>query len=144
MLAMMIFLFGVLGVMGMQYYAIGGNISSRDLRNGSTVSWSGVETLKASAVGATGATGTAQANIDLDPLRPGATLATRRRWVVNDCMELTLNRDDQTCGDLVAVCVTDPDGGVRTSPIQAIRVRTCWNDRRGANHSVTFDTVEAR
>jgi len=142
MIAMAVLLFGILAVMGMQFQAIRGNLFSRDLRSMTVIGRAGVETAKAGDLSATAATGTAVSSLDLDPMKPGVRTVTRRRWAVNDCLELSLTGDDNSCDALTATCVTDPDGGTKVTLVQAVRVRTCWRDGKGDLHSVTFDSLE--
>ncbi len=133
MIALVILLFGTLGVMAMQYMAVSGNTASRDLRIATTMTQTKIEDLKATPYSAiasgadTPQTGTA--------LTGGITF-TRRWWVVPNCVDIRLINDDSTCSNNInASCLSTLNN------VAAIRVRTCWNDSGGNNHSVTMDTI---
>ncbi|GBD97643.1 MAG TPA: prepilin-type N-terminal cleavage/methylation domain-containing protein [Nitrospirae bacterium] len=138
MVAMVILLLGMLGVMGMQYYAITGNAGSREVRTATSLSQEIVEQLK----------GTPYADLANGTDTPTAGTAisggisfTKRWWVFANCAALNLTSDDSTCGaSLTAACSVVPDGtaAVRST---AIRARTCWSDKNGVTHSVTIDSL---
>jgi len=143
MIALVVLLVGMLGVIGMQYYAVTGNASSRELRIATNLGQEFVERIKS----------TPYTNLvsGVDPAVPvigsaisGGVTFTRASWVVPDCVSVTLPGDDNSCAaNLVANCdpVNDPDGASVVS-VSAVRVRACWNDlKTGAQHSVTLDTL---
>jgi len=133
MIALVVLLFGTLGVMAMQYMAVSGNAASRRLRIATALSQTKIEDLKATPYSSiTSGTDTPQTNSALT----GGIIFTRRWWVVSNCIDLSLSNDDSTCsGSITAACSTALNNA------SAIRVRTCWNDSGGNNHSVTLDTV---
>ncbi|MBC8412917.1 MAG: prepilin-type N-terminal cleavage/methylation domain-containing protein [Nitrospira sp.] len=137
MIALVVLVVGMLGVMGMQYYAVVGNTSSRDMRTATNLTQQLMEQMRSTAYTAltTGndapAAGTAIS---------GGVNFTRRWWVSADCVAMTLTNDDNTCGNLAAVCNSDPDGALAVQS-SAIRARTCWTDKNGVPHSVTMDTL---
>lgn len=138
MVAMVILLIGMLGVMGMQYYAISGNTSSREMRTATSLSQEIIEQLK----------GTPYANLASGTDTPaggtaisGGVSFTRRWWVVANCAAPNLTADNRTCaGTLAAVCSVTPDGATAVRST-AIRARTCWSDKNGVAHSVTIDSL---
>jgi len=141
MIALVVLLTGMLGVMSMQYYAVSGNASSREMRIATSLSQQFVEQLKATPYTDL-ASGT-----DPDPVPVTETTIsggidyTMRWWVVGDCVALSLTADDNTCDPgLAVVCTVDPDT-TRIVQSSAIRVRTCWTEKNGANRSVTMDSL---
>jgi type IV pilus assembly protein PilV len=149
MIAMVVLLVGMLGVMGMQYYSIGGNASSRELRVATSLSQEMIEQLRGTPYAnlVTVATGTDNPlDIDADDAptvtaTSGGVNYTRSWWIVAGCTELADN--GIMCipgGGATPACNTIPDGAV-ASPASAIRARTCWTDRDGVDHSVTLDSV---
>jgi prepilin-type N-terminal cleavage/methylation domain-containing protein len=141
MVALVVLLIGMLGVMSMQYYAIRGNASSRELRIATDFSRDLMEEMKATAYANLG-NGTDNPIADvagtvLSPISGGLAF-TRRWWVVPDCVTLTGNGN--TCADNPAPgCAVRP--GLTTMPVTAIRARTCWTDKHGVMHSVSLDTL---
>jgi type IV pilus modification protein PilV len=134
MIALVILLVGMLGVMGMQYYAITGNTSSRELRIATSLSQDLIEQLRTTPYSIM--------NSSADMPQSGITISGnvqfQRGWaVVPNCIELAADAD--TCPP-AAVCVSVPDGATPTA-VSAVRARTCWNDKNGNNHSVTLDTL---
>jgi len=141
MIALVVLLVGMLGVIGMQYYAVTGNAASRELRIATNLGQEFVERIKS----------TPYTNLasGVDPAVPvigaaisGGVTFTRASWVVADCVSLTLPGDDSSCNaGLAANCTNDPDGA-SVVPVSAVRVRACWNDlKTGAPHSVSLDTL---
>jgi type IV pilus modification protein PilV len=138
MVALVIMLIGMLGVIGMQYYAVTGNTASREMRVATNLTQQIIEQIRSTPYQSLAAGTDAPAG---DPTMTGGVNYTRTWWVVADCVALTLAGDDNTCNPaLAAVCASDPDGAVVVQS-SAIRARTCWSDKNGANHSVTLDTV---
>lgn len=142
MIALVVLLVGMLGVMGMQYYAITGNTSSRDMRMATNLNQQLVEQIMStpydSLASSTDQPLLGEVNTSLTG---GLTNITRTWWVVPDCVALCLNPDDNTCNPALGPsCSSDPEPGVTTG-VSAIRVRTCWTDKDGTNHSMTFDTL---
>ena len=141
MIALVVLLVGMLGVMSMQYLAVGGNASSRELRVATSLSQEFVEQLKATPY-ADLASG---ANTDPVPVAEttisGGIDYTMRWWIIGNCIALSLTDDDDTCDPgLAAVCSADPDNTI-VVPSSAIRVRTCWTDKNGSTRSVTIDAL---
>jgi len=138
MIALVVLLIGMLGVMGMQYYAVSGNTSSREMRMAINQSIDVIEQAKS----------TPYANLASGSDMPvsgsaisGGTVYTRTWWVLSDCISLTLGGDDNTCNAGFALaCTNDPDPA-NIVAVSAIKARTCWKDKTGADHSVTLDTV---
>ena len=137
MIAMTVLLIGMLGVMGMQYYAITGNTSSREIRMATNFSAEIIEQLKS----------TPYPNLTQTPAPPptetaisGGVNFTRASWIVPDCVAINFNADNNTCVGLVPVCAFDPDATMAV-PVSAVRVRTCWTDKDGLPHSVTLDSI---
>ena len=139
MIAMVVLLIGMLGVMGMQYYAVSGNAVAREMRIATNYSQGVIEQIKGTPY-ANLASGTDPAALPVAPEISGAMLnITRRWWVVQNCTELQGNGD--TCAAAaVPPCSTNPDGAA-VPDVSAVRARTCWNDTNGTNHSVTLDTI---
>lgn len=138
MIALVVLLVGMLGVMGMQYYAVGGNKSSRELRIATNMSGDVIEMMKATDYASLAANTDTPLSTAEESLSGGITF-TRRWWVITNCA--SLNSNGNTCANAVAPsCATVPDGAFPVNAA-AIRARTCWTDKEGVNHSVTFDTV---
>jgi len=138
MVALVVMLLGMLGTMAMQYYAVNGNAFSREMRIATNLGQQKLEELKTTSYANLTAAVT-----DAPPAGnaiSGGLAFTRRWWVVADCLSMTLPGDNRTCGALAAVCSSDPDGAVAVAS-SAIRVRTCWFDKNGINHSVTLDSA---
>lgn len=138
-IAMTVMLIGMLGVMGMQYYAIAGNASSRELRAATTLSTDMMEQLRGTPynnmVSGTNAppvstTGTA-----------GITF-TRTWWVINNCSELRGNGTSCAPGN-VPLCLQTP-GTTPATEVSAMRVRTCWTDKNGVAHAATMNETRTR
>jgi len=137
MIAMTVLLIGMLAVLSMQYYAINGNASSREVRMATNLSSEVIEQLKS----------TPYANLSMTPVPPptgtaisGGVNFTRASWVIPDCVAINFNADNNTCVGLVPSCTEDPDTTI-TVPVSAVRVRTCWTDKDGLPHSVTLDSI---
>lgn len=143
MIAMVVLLLGMLGVMGMQYYAITGNTSSREMRTATNLGQEQIEQLKSTPYTSL-SSGTETQSLDPNEIAmSGGQQFSRVWWVRGDCVALTLTGDDNTCNPgLATTCITDPDTS-SVVPVSAIRVRTCWTDRNDINitHAVTLDTL---
>ena len=138
MIALVVLLVGMLGVMSMQYYAVGGNKSSRELRVATNMSGDLIEVMKTTDYASIAASTDAPLAIAEETLSGGVSF-TRRWWVVANCA--SLNTNGSTCANAPnPTCATIPDGAFPINA-SAIRARTCWVDKNGVNHSVTFDTV---
>jgi type IV pilus assembly protein PilV len=138
MIALVVLLVGMLGVMSMQYYAVGGNQSSRELRTATNMSGDLIEVMKATSYTNIAANTDSPLSASETTLTGGVTY-TRRWWVVANCA--SLNANGNTCANAVnPTCATVPDVAFPVNA-SAIRARTCWVDKEGVNHSVTFDTV---
>jgi len=136
MIALVVLLVGMLGIMGMQYYAVSGNATSRELRMATNLGQDMIESLKSTPYG----------NVSASSDSPTSGVAisgginfTRRWWVVSNCIALTLASDDNSCNALVASCTTAPGGVI--VPVSAVRARSCWTDKSGGVHSVTMDSL---
>ena len=136
LIALVILLIGMLGIMGMQYYAVSGNAASRELRQATNLGQDVIESLKSTAYGNLSSSNDAPAS---SAALTGGVNYTRRWWVVPNCIAMALTADDNICGVLAATCTTAP-GGV-TVPGSAIRARACWTSKSGDVHSVTMDSV---
>ena len=140
MVALVVLLIGMLGVMSMQYYAIRGNASSRELRIATDFSRDLMEEMKSTAYASLG-NGTDNPLADVagtEPSISGGLAFTRRWWVVPNCVNLSGNGN--TCAENPApACAESP--GLTTMPVTAIRARTCWTDKHGVMHSVSLDTL---
>jgi len=138
MIALVVLLVGMLGVMSMQYYAVGGNKSSRELRTATNMSGDLIEVMKSTDYASIAASNDTPLAAGEPSLSGGVTF-TRRWWVVANCA--SLNANGNTCANAAnPTCATVPDGAFPVNA-SAIRARTCWVDKNGVNHSVTFDTV---
>ena len=149
MIAMVVLLLGMLGVIAMQYYSIGGNASSREMRIATGLTQEVMEQIKGTpyanlalvAIGTDIPLPTANPDAPTVSATSGGVNYTRSWWVVANCTELAANGNACAAnGGNVPACNTQPDAGV-VSPASAIRSRTCWTDKDGTNHSVTLDTV---
>jgi type IV pilus assembly protein PilV len=153
MIAMVVLLMGMLGVMAMQYYSIGGNSSSRELRIATSLAQEMVEQLKgtpyANLAGGTDnplpVFATPGADAPTVQATSGNVNYTRSWWILPNCTELAgaAPGNVNACllnGANAPACSTVPDAAV-PSPASAIRTRTCWVDVNGTNHSVTLDTI---
>jgi prepilin-type N-terminal cleavage/methylation domain-containing protein len=144
MVAMTVLLIGILGVMGMQYYAITGNASSRELRVATTltsellVQLIGTPYTNMVAMG----DGTEPSVTAADyggndfsfTAATGGMVFTRSWWIEGGCSAMSAVVDDQ-CG---ANGNNPTCAAVTTAPISMIRARTCWTDKNGTDHSVTM------
>ena len=140
MVAMVILLVGMLGVMGMQYYAISGNTSSREIRTATSLSQEIIEQLKGTPYASLANINTTDTAASGKAISGGVSF-TRRWWVLANCAALNLTSDDSTCtGPLTAACSVVPDGATAIDST-AIRARTCWADKNGVAHSVTIDSL---
>jgi prepilin-type N-terminal cleavage/methylation domain-containing protein len=141
MVALVVLLIGMLGVMAMQYYAISGNTASRELRIATTLTHELIEQIKSTPYnGLSSDSDNPLVNQDIS-ISGGRDDYIRRWWVVEDCVNLTLTGDDNSCNaNLIATCTLDPDPA-RVVPVSAIRARTCWTDKNGITHSITIDTL---
>jgi type IV pilus modification protein PilV len=138
MVAMVVLLMGMLGVMSMQYYAVGGNSSSRELRIATNMSGDLLEIMKSTDYASIAQNSDTPLAVGETSLSGGVTF-TRSWWVVANCA--SLNANGNTCTGISGpTCATVPDGAFAINA-SAIRARTCWVDKNGVNHSVTFDTV---
>jgi prepilin-type N-terminal cleavage/methylation domain-containing protein len=141
MIALVVLLIGMLGVMSMQYYAIKGNASSRELRIATDLSRDAMEELETVAY-ANLADGFDNPFGDIAAVEPtisGGETFTRVWWVVPNCIDLLGNGN--TCAPAGAPgCVESPDN-LLIMNISAVRTRTCWTDKHGVMHSVSLDSV---
>ena len=144
MVAMTVLLIGILGVMGMQYYAITGNASSRELRVATTLT----SELLAQLIGTpytimvvrgdgteAPVTATDYGNNDFSfTAATGGMVFTRSWWIEGGCSAMS-----PVVGDLCGAAGNNPTcATVTTAPISMIRAKTCWTDKNGTAHSVTM------
>ena len=138
MVALVVLLVGMLGVIGMQYYSVTGNTASRELRIATNLSEEIIEQMKATSYAGLAS---GSDNPAADIARSGGLNFQRAWWVLGDCLSITLANDDASCNAaLAANCDSDPDDASAV-PVSAIRARACWNDKNGATHSVTLDSL---
>ncbi len=142
-IALAVMMIGMLGVMGMQYYAITGNTSSREMRVATNLSLESMEESRSMTYAVLqNGSDTPYASLD-SSLTGGLTSYARRWWVVPDCIALSLTANPDPCNAaIVASCDGngDPDGTVAVA-VSAIRSRSCWQDKNGNFHSVTIDSL---
>ena len=156
LVALVIFMLGIMGVMGMQYLAVRGNAVSRELRVATNLAQSLLE--QGQGMDYADITGLGSGIVPLnntDLAVTGGVNFTNAVWVVQDCRNLQLASassgiDDRTCddddgdgaldGDLVASCVA----GAGLTDGLAVRSRLCWVDKDGASHSVTLNSMRWR
>ncbi len=133
MIALVVLLVGTLGVIAMQYSAVSGNAFSREIKIATNLGTTRIEEIKSTPyAGLSSGTDTPVSS----PAISGGVAFSRRWWVVANCIDLKLTNDDGSCSSsITAACNTTLKNA------SAIRLRTCWNDGGGNNHSVTFDTV---
>lgn len=138
MIALVVLLVGMLGVIGMQYYAVTGNSASRELRIATNLGEELIEQMKSTPY-ANLVSGTD--NPAVNTTLSGGVAYTRAWWVLADCVSFALAGDDNTCNaNLAPNCTRDPDGGSAVA-VSSIRSRACWTDKNGTTHSVTLDTL---
>ncbi len=145
MVAMTVLLIGILGVMGMQYFAVVGNTSSREMRIATSLN---TEYL-AQVLGTPYTTMVTLEEGEDIPYElsnfpdddqfsfsaiSGGVTFTRSWWAIGGCRALN-PADNSLCG-------ADGEGPtcsiVTTAPFSMVTTRTCWTDRHGTNHSVEF------
>ena len=136
MIALVVLLVGMLGIMGMQYYAVSGNATSREVRMATNLGQDMIESLKSTPYGnLSSSSDTPTSGVAIS----GGINFDRRWWIVSNCIALTLAADDNSCTAMAASCTSAP-GGV-TVPVSAVRARACWTDKSGGVHSVTMDSL---
>ena len=146
MIALVVLLFGMLGVIGMQYYSITGNTSSREMRVAINLSQETLEQLKSVPYENVASGSNTPFEDKILSLNAGQLSFERRWWVIADCMDINtevIPIDEDPCDAGVAsVCngLGDPDDNVVTA-FSAIRSRTCWQDRRQNYHFVQIDAL---
>lgn len=151
MIAMTVLLIGVLGVMSMQYYAVAGNASSRELRIATTLNTEYLDQVLGTPynimVALGGGTDTPYSLVadfggdqaSFSAISGGVTF-TRSWWAIGGCRALT-PAANSLCGPAGAAptCST-----LTTAPFSMVTTRTCWTDRNGTNHSVEFSAPRIR
>lgn len=138
MVALVVMLIGMLGVMGMQYYAVSGNAASREIRIATNLSKQLIEQTKTTPYAIL------TSNTDTPPVDTaisGQLQFTRRWWVVPNCVGLDLVSDDNTCNNLATSCTNGRPDTTPVPAVSAVRARTCWTDKDGVPHAVTLDTL---
>ncbi len=140
MIALVVLLLGMLGVMGMQYYAVAGNTTSREMRIATSLSQEKVDQLRLTQYSDLN-------NSNDTPMMPSEQSIyagqsyNRRWWVVPDCVALALSDDDNPCNAAItATCTQDPDS-TEVVDVSAFRTRTCWQDKNNNWHSVSIDSL---
>jgi len=147
LVALVVLISGMLGVMGMQYMSVQGNATSRNMRVATNLGQMQMEMLQATPFN-----NLAQGNDSpvLDNSTSGGVVFQRIWWVQPNCSVLALGINDANdnpadpCNPALLgtdICVVDPDPAA-AAPVSAIRVRTCWTDRFGNAHSVTFNDAK--
>ncbi len=136
MIALVLLLVGMLGVISMQYYAIVGNTSSREVRIATTLTADSIEEVRMSSY-----TLMAEGNETLattgEALYAGKGYS-KKWWIVPNCVSITLTPNNNTCSAaLIASCT--PNSAALS--VSAVRSRTCWQDKDGDWHSVSIDTI---
>ena len=141
MIAMTVLLIGILGTMSMQYYAISGNSSSRELRIATTLNTEYLAQIMGTPYDQMiilgGVTDSPFDDIAGEKFSfsavSGGVAFTRSWWVRSSCRELKVP-ENSFCG----AAGTMPACNITTaSPsFSMLMVRTCWADRNGINHSV--------
>ena len=134
MISLVILMVGMLGVMGMQYYAITGNTSSRDLNNATNFGLDLIEQLKTTPYSfLSSGTDSPSSGVAIS-----GNVQFDRAWTVAaNCMALS---DDGDAFPPLSACATVPDGAV-SSAVSAIRVKTRWTDKNGDYHFVNLDSL---
>ncbi|MEN8262086.1 MAG: prepilin-type N-terminal cleavage/methylation domain-containing protein [Nitrospirota bacterium] len=145
MVAMTVLLIGVLGVMGMQYFAVTGNASSREMRIATTLNTEYLDQILATpyntmvALGAGTDTpyslpGFGGDQASFSAISGGVTF-TRSWWASGSCRGLG-PAANSLCGPAGAAppCTINT-----TAPFSMVTTRTCWADKNGINHSVEFN-----
>jgi prepilin-type N-terminal cleavage/methylation domain-containing protein len=144
MVAMTVLLIGILGVMAMQYYAVTGNASSRELRVATSLTTELLDQLLGTPYDIMVARGDqtqppiTAANYGGDDFSffaaTGGVSFSRSLWIEGNCRAMSPVVDN-VCG---AAGNNPTCTAPITAPISMIRVRTCWTDENGTNHSVTM------
>lgn len=143
MVAMTVLLIGILGVIAMQYYAIAGNATSRELRIATTYTTEVLDRLLATPYASMVLMGDGSDDpITIDDYEnsdifsfsaaTGGVSFTRQWWIEGGCMELS-DASDNTCNANSPTCTK-----LVTAPVSMIRARSCWTDKNGIIHSVTI------
>ena len=136
MIALVVLLIGMLGIMGMQYYAVAGNAASRELRMATNLSQDMIESLKSIPLAnLSSKTDTPVSGVALT----GGVNFSRSWWVVPNCLDFPVSNTANPCAAVAQACATAPGGG--TVAVSAIKARTCWTDKSQTIHSVTLDSV---
>ena len=143
MVALVVLLIGMLGVIGMQYYAIKGNASSRELRTATDLSKDAMEELKTVIyTNLNDSFDDPFADIPvMETTISGGVTFNRARWVVANCIDLLGGGNDCTPAAAPG-CAESPDNMLIMN-VSAVRTRTCWTDKHGVLHSVSLDSVRS-
>lgn len=139
MIALVILLIGMLGVMGMQYYAVVGNTSSREMRIATNLAQERIEQLKLIPLINLG-NDTDEPSENAEQSLYAGQSYTRRWWFVTNCVALGLTANNDPCSDTIAA-QCNPNASVPAVVSTAIRARTCWADKNGNWHSVSIDSL---
>ena len=136
MIALVVLLVGMLGIMGMQYYAVSGNATSRELRLATNLGQDMIESLQTMPYATVTANVSSTDSPDTDVALTGGVVFTRRWWVHENCIALDVSGATNICTNTVPTCPDSTPGGAGVSvPVSAIRTRVCWTDKSGG---VTF------
>ena len=122
MISLVILVVGMLGVMGMQYYAITGSTFSREIRNATNLSQDLIEQLK---VNPYSMLSSGSDSPELGTAISGNVQFDRAWTVVSNCMALA---DDGNTFPPATVCATVPDASTITA-VSTIRIKTRWSLR---------------
>ncbi len=144
MVAMTVMLIGVLGVMGMQYFAVTGNASSRELRVATTLNTEYLDQVLGTpyntmvALGAGTDIPYSLANCSGDQFCfsavSGGVTFTRNWFAIGSCREL-----NPAVNSLCGAAGIGPTCSINTTAaFSMVTTRTCWADKNGVNHSVEF------
>jgi prepilin-type N-terminal cleavage/methylation domain-containing protein len=145
MVAMTVLLIGILGVMAMQYYAITGNASSRELRTATSLTAELIDQLLGTpydnmvTLGNQTEAPLTVGDFDTESSFAAATGGisfSRAYWIAGGCTRIISTPDNLCAGS--ADNFTCDAANLTTAPISVIRAKTCWIDRNGINHSVAI------
>lgn len=145
MIALVVLLLGMLGVIGMQYFSISGNTSSREIRAATTLAQEALDQSRAIPYADVQSSYSTPYTVKELSLNAGELSYRLRSWVIADCLDINTTIEENPCSDaVVASCVLDPDdenGDIVKTALSAVRSRACWQDRWQNYHQVTIDSV---
>lgn len=153
LVSLVILLFGIIGVMSMQYNSVAGSRYSKELMDATSRGRDVIERLRTipfKDVVALDNQTSCVIGVTCDTDTSGVTEFSRRWWVVKNCSSVELTNDDAedpcngginaTCSNdcLNGSCAVDSKG---QNWAASIFVRTCWTDKDGNPHSISLQTV---